>query len=330
MSMAEGPWNPGLSSTIPERLMSRVTLYDSKNSTVSWDEARSLSDVTGVKPQAMATFRPERLAMHNVLIRVSGELHVPDGPNYADLGINLRGMAAEIFDGHIEPVLDSIAADYAQLCRKAEVYIASELHSAVLARHHSNSIPRTALLGWLRSSRKPRPMVEQSPDQRALDYVNEHWIDEYPDGDLNLQCRCALARTLSAILSHRGSLLVDKNIIIRIATNLVANAAGSELVGRLVAPFFDQAVAALGYYRLPSQTDPVVLNAKGASAAGKSSIRRQQRLDRHKTGSRLAGLCDHQPRLLAQTSDRLFKPRCGLQIRRHAHWAGTRDHRPKA
>ena len=109
-------------------------------------------------------------------------------------------------------------------------------------------------------------------------------MNDYPDGDLNLQCRCALARTLSAILSHRGSLLVDKSIIIRIATNLVANVAGSELVGHLVAPFFDQAVAALGYYRLPSQTDPVVLNAKGASAAGKSSIRRKQRLIATKLG----------------------------------------------
>ena len=117
-------------------------------------------------------------------------------------------------------------------------------------------------------------MAEHSPDQRALNYVNDHWMNDYPEGDLNLQCRCALARTLSAILSHRGSLLVDKSIIIRIATNLVSNVAGSELIGHLVAPFFDQAVAALGYYRLPSQTSPVVLNAKGASAAGKSSIRR--------------------------------------------------------
>ena len=43
-------------------------------------------------------------------------------------------------------------------------------------------------------------------------------------------------------------LLVDQGIIVRVATNLVANSAGSELVGRLVAPLFNQGVEALGYY----------------------------------------------------------------------------------
>ena len=45
-----GPWNPGLNSTIPERLMPRATLFDPAHGFVSWDAARALSDVTGLKP----------------------------------------------------------------------------------------------------------------------------------------------------------------------------------------------------------------------------------------------------------------------------------------
>ena len=54
------------------------------------------------------------------------------------------------------------------------------------------------------------------------------------------------ARVASAL-----ALLGSRRRAIRLATNLVANAAGSELVGDLVAHLFDQAVASLGYYRLP-------------------------------------------------------------------------------
>ena len=87
MEPEEGPWNPGLSSTIPERLMPRVTLYDPRNGTVGWDEARSLSKVTGFPPERLATFRPERLALHHLLIRITADLHVPDGSRYTDFGI---------------------------------------------------------------------------------------------------------------------------------------------------------------------------------------------------------------------------------------------------
>ena len=131
---AEGPWNPGLRSTIPERLMPRATLYDPANSIVGWDEARSLSELIGLPPTVLATFRPERLALHHDIIRVAGQLHVPDGPSYSDLGINLRGMVAKIYDGHVVPALESIAADHARLCREAEVTIAGELHNAVLTQ----------------------------------------------------------------------------------------------------------------------------------------------------------------------------------------------------
>lgn len=80
-----GPWNPGISSTIPERLVPQASLFDASNSFVSWSQAKELSVITGLKPTELAVTRPERMALHPVLIRVTTQLYVPDGPNYADI-----------------------------------------------------------------------------------------------------------------------------------------------------------------------------------------------------------------------------------------------------
>jgi len=46
------------------------------------------------KPADMVAFTLERLVTHELLIRVTADLSVPDGPDYEELGINLRGMVA--------------------------------------------------------------------------------------------------------------------------------------------------------------------------------------------------------------------------------------------
>ena len=210
MAAAEGPWSPGLSSTIPDRLMPRVTLYDPQNSTVGWDEARGLSEVTGLSQQLLATFRPERLALHHVLIRVMGELYVPDGPIYADLGINLRKMVSEIYLHHVVPSLEHIAADHGQLCREAEAIIMGELSDAVLTKPPA-SAPLRGFLGRRIRNRPAGPV--SSRDERAFDYV-DRWSGGGAADDLHSQCRGALSRTIGAILSRRGELLVDQGALV--------------------------------------------------------------------------------------------------------------------
>ena len=90
--------------------------------------------------------------------------------------------------------------------------------------------------------------------------------------DLTAACFRALSRVVGAVLGRRGGLVVPKDVLVSIATNLVSNDRGGDLVGDRVSPLFDRAVEMLGYYRLPAQKEPVVLNGKGASASGKSSI----------------------------------------------------------
>jgi len=62
-----------------------------------------------------------------------------------------------------------------------------------------------------------------------------------------------------------------------LAVTLVCNDFGSEVIGEAILPFVQEAVASEGFRFLPRQDKPVVMNVKGASASGKSSMRPLQK-----------------------------------------------------
>src|SRR5215471_4589032 len=55
------------------------------------------------------------------------------------------------------------------------------------------------------------------------------------------------------------------------------NGYGSEVIGDAITPFVQETISREGYRRLPWQKQPVVMNVKGASASGKSTMRPLQR-----------------------------------------------------
>ncbi len=271
-----GPWNPGLDSTIPDRLMGRVTLFDPANSFVGWEQAKELADATGLKPQDLAITRPERLALHSVLIRVTSQLNVPDGPNYADLGISLRDMARAIFDQFVLPDMDAIRADYEAVRREAERAVANLLKSEIYLPAAPAAQTNPGVLSRVFGKRQvPGNPAPPDPTERAR-VIAVEWKDERNE-DVTTASRRAIARILGAILNMRGALVLDREIIARVAVGLVMNRIGSAAVGQAVNKLFASAVDALGYRWLPPQSEPLILNAKGASASGKSSIRPAQR-----------------------------------------------------
>ena len=79
------------------------------------------------------------------------------------------------------------------------------------------------------------------------------------------------------MLGQRGRLSADHSMIAGIALRLFCQDYGSIKTRQMIAPIFEQAVKAEGYRNLPSQTKRIVMNTKGASAAGKSTIRPHQR-----------------------------------------------------
>ena len=255
--------------------MPRASLFDPANALVTWAEAEEAAELTGLKPIELATFKADRHALHQVLIRVTVEIHVPDGPNYADLGINLRSMAATILDTEVASELPSITEAFDGLREKARGIIASELDLHIYTEPPLPDPP--GFLDRLFGKTEPPPPVT-TRDERALS-ASTFWSEnaDSQHDDLTAACFRALSRVVGAVLGRRGGLVVPKDVLVSIATNLVSNDRGGDLVGDRVSPLFDRAVEMLGYYRLPSQKEPVVLNGKGASASGKSSIRHQQR-----------------------------------------------------
>ena len=84
-------------------------------------------------PRNSSTFRPERLVVHELLIRVTADISVPDGPSYEDLGINFRRIAGTILSRYLEPRMPEIRRAYDALRAQALRLIEAELASSLSA-----------------------------------------------------------------------------------------------------------------------------------------------------------------------------------------------------
>ena len=108
-------WNPGITTDIPTHLRHQITLFNHANSTVSFSQAKEAAVFCGLNTQDMCELTVERLVIHELLIRVTADLSVPDGPNYEDLGISLRDMVSKIFPpilGTEVSIIDKCFIDY--------------------------------------------------------------------------------------------------------------------------------------------------------------------------------------------------------------------------
>jgi hypothetical protein len=269
-------WNPGLTSEIPGRLLPQVTLYRPENSDVDYTGAKEAADFCGLKPQDMVAFTVNRLVVHEILIRVTSDLYVPDGPTYEELGLNLRGMAARILDRHATPRMPELEKAFGDIRSEVRSHIASLLDRDIFNRAGKQAEPdRRPFLSRLLGKAAPAPTDTTAPEILALAEWKARSADAAPA--LEIACLKGLQAIVGGIVGQRGRLLADKDLIVRLATNWVCNSYGSQMLGEQIAPIIAAAAKAEGYRLLPVQTAPVVMNVKGASGAGKSTIRPLQR-----------------------------------------------------
>ena len=87
----------------------------------------------------------------------------------------------------------------------------------------------------------------------------------------------AVARVAGAVCARHGRLWGEPALLASVAVRLACNDHGSVAIGRLIEPAIAEAVRAEGYALLPAQREPVVMNIKGASASGKSTMRPLQK-----------------------------------------------------
>ena len=281
-----GPWSPGISSAIPERYLPLATIYRSENVSTSLQQARELADFTGLAPHSLVAFRPERLIVHEVLIRVMADLSVPDGNVYEDLGINFRRMVGIILSKYVAPERAAIIAAFDALCDTARQLFVTQFEAALAGETATTkpARPQDGPGGWLsRLVRWPKSGTAPSgPPQRNAnreDDLAARWqaAATAADDPAETAAYGSLQRILAIIVGKRGRLVGDAELLAGLALRDFSNSYGSKFIGGRLAGLVRSAARAEGFKILPAQDKPVIMNVKGASAAGKSTLRPQQK-----------------------------------------------------
>ena len=283
-----GPWNPDIKSTLPIDYLPLSTLFRPENVFTSIETATELSGFTGLSVQQLIRFRPQRLVVHELLIRVSADILVSDGSKYEDLGVNYRNIVDAILNNYIQPHMAQIVERYNQLSGRVESMVESELASSLFAE--SGGIEKNknsfSFANLFKAKKKKANTGEAESIEQRHQRVLSAWkrnIDYSNDPLVGSMC-LALVKVANAIIIKHGRLISDKALLTSLVCGFVCNDYGSDLIGEMISPYIQQAAAKEGYLLLPPQTQPVVINIKGASASGKSTMRPLQHRQTQKLG----------------------------------------------
>ncbi len=214
-----------------------------------------------------------------MLIRVTADLSVADGPDYEVLGLNLRGMVKTIVDRYVMPSMNTLSEVADDLWADAERVLNTELDQQIytpVAPEPEEPKRAFSLFSWFGKERPTKPPEPEQPTELlALEYWKQSLAST--SDPLHHACLTALLKVVGTMVAQRGRLVADRELVVRLCCRRVANVYGSEVIGVALEPYFLQGVKEEGYRLLPAREKPVIMNVKGASAAGKSTIRPQQR-----------------------------------------------------
>ena len=282
LSTEYGAWNPGLESQLPREHLPLSTIFRSENVSTGIAKAHELSDYCGLPMHELVAFRADRLIVHELLIHVTTGIAVPDGRDDEDLGKNFREIAATILNRYIAPHREELARVFEQVKHEASAIVERELANAfaepktAIAADHSSDRRRLFAFGRSRKQPSRRSETIAERDQRIVPEWQKK--SQHADNALHEACFAALHTIATAVVSQHGRLLGDNALLTELAVTLVCNDYGSKVIGEATLPFVKEAAAREGYRLLPRQQKPVVMNVKGASASGKSSMRPLQKM----------------------------------------------------
>ena len=276
-------WNPGLEPGLPRAMRPLATLFRPENVSLGYPEILELADLSGLPATQIAPFRPERLVVHEVLIRVMADISVPVGEVYADLGLNFRRIVATLLREGVAHRLDAVTATYDAVRAEADALLDRELTALLDATPAPAPEPAS---GWMRrlvrlgARERPSPRIAPGSGDGQADLLARLDARCAAAGEadtLESAVREALRTVFGHVIARQGMLIRDRALLRRLAGILVTNRCGSDRIGALIAPWIDAVAEAEGYHRPAPQAQPVVMTVKGASASGKSTIRPYQR-----------------------------------------------------
>jgi hypothetical protein len=281
----DGPWNPGIRSQVPLELRHLSTIFRPENVSSSIATVTEMQGLTGFSPSELVAFRPQRLVLHELLVRITADFAVPDGSRIGDLGINFREIASRVFERYLVPEMDAIAAAFD--AARTELRAAIDAALGLVAREQAPGpvhVPPAKRYSvsrlFARSAPRGGAAAVPLPVDRGWGPAQiarcESLASSAPDPLHRTACR-ALVRAMSALFTTQGHAWGTRELIASLATDLACNDYGSDAVGRAIEPLLLRAAACEGYSLLPRQQRPVVINTKGPSASGKSTLRPLQK-----------------------------------------------------
>src|SRR5262252_5041419 len=271
-AQAYGPWNPGIESTLPTEFLPLATVFSAANVSSTIIELKEINDFCGLALERLSAFKPARLALHEVLVRVMADLSVPDGKKYEDLGINFRQMTATIMGKDIAPELAAITSLFEQAKREAADFL-DRAQGATASDIERPEFRKSSASLWSRlflpsRNKMPARAVMRIPEDADVVRI-DGWRKKAQSTEHAFERTCyqALVTTAEAIFAVHGRLTSDRKLITSIALRLVCNDYGSFVIGEYLAPLFLNAARREGYRLLPAQSHPLVMNVKGAHFA---------------------------------------------------------------
>lgn len=288
----EDAWHPGIENHVPSRIFRRCTIFLPEHAERTYDQAAALRDLCGLPVEDLAVLNAERLALHEVLVQVTANWVVPDGPKVADLGISFRGMVDVLLEGYVAPEYPRLKALIHALRQRVQDILEAEWaslhHQAQVSKTTEPEAPQSVLgkIKQLFGLKNTAQHAIAAPSRQA----SHAMMDEVSDKDLAILAelevhtqlkaepevmttRSALRRVMFGIHHRHGRLWGDQAVVISIARELAVRTLAPDILGPEIKNLLEQGGAQQGYQRLPVQSRPMVMNTKGASGSGKSTMR---------------------------------------------------------
>ena len=270
-AMEYSAWNPGVGTGIPREFAALETIFRPECVFTGIAEIDELAALTGLPHEELTVFRPQRLALHEIIIRVTADIAVAEGEEEEDFGRNFRRIATRIRDAYVVPHMGEIEQAYAELSQRAAALV-----SQILAETLFPPPAPAAARGWFgrwRREKRPGAVPESMAEREYRIVAGYKTLGLGTDDPLRRAAYRSIYRVLGAIAGKRGRLGADRDLLAKLVARHVCNSQGSQLIGQMIAPWVVAAIDAEGYVRVATQAAPVLISLKGASAAGKSSLR---------------------------------------------------------
>ncbi|MDH3221370.1 MAG: hypothetical protein OEO19_17710, partial [Gammaproteobacteria bacterium] len=237
------------------------------------EEVNELAVETGLSPEELIAFRPHRLVLHELIVRVTADIVVLEGEHEEDLGINFRKIARHVFSRYVIPRLMQIEHRFDTMRTRIEDMTRQELERALL-QPATMQKTKASLWSRLRGAQPKRVTTPMSRQEREFELITGYKQSGLgADDELAAAVYRSLYRVLGSIATTRGFIGNDPQYLTSICVRHACNYLGSREIGRQVGELMTDAIDAEGYDPIADADRPILISLKGASAAGKSSLR---------------------------------------------------------